>query len=171
MEEIDTQPIDNELTGRLDTPNGLSGDSISNNDDNEDNDDNKKRYRKLRKKLKSLKRNIIYFSREQVNDVWYPADFFIDNGYIPVIKGTLEYSYLIEVARPHFSYRPKLILKRNRRRDTSDNNDNIEYTFFGQDCLPFKLKLKRSQLPIEEISLLAMPDTDLFIFTDNLLKS
>ena len=194
----DITPEDNINNDDITLEDKDNNDDDDDNDDNDDNNDDKKqkrKYRRLRKRLKSLKRNIKFLDEILVNDIWYPGTFFIENGYIPVIKGTLEYDYLLRVVKPHFHYQPKLILKRYKRIRNSlherseiettsnvDSNDSetddknlkdemIEYSFFGEECLPFKLKIESYKIPIVDYQTLPIPEPDLFIFTDNLLKS
>lgn len=173
---------DNEI-GENDNCNSENSESNNSSDSSESDEEIvsnkvKKKIRKLKKKRKFLKKNIKSFKREFVDDVWYQSDFLNKNKYIPIIKGTEEYNFLIRLAIPHFNYIPKLIFKKHKGKqkdndkDKIENSQSIEYTFFGDNCLPLKINLSKNKIPIcEDLIILPMPDTEHYLFSDNLLKS
>ncbi len=164
INENKSQPdIDNEIDQDSDNDN----DNDSNNNSNSSDDDQsskrklKKKYKKLRKKRASIKNNIKYFNQQQVHDTWYQSHFLLK--YLPVIKGTLEYDYVLKLAANHGRDKPKVILKKN-------NKDLVDYSFFYPGSLPFKLSVTRDNLPIECVQQVETVQ-ELFLFSDNLLKS
>ena len=120
-------------------------------------------YYKQKKKLKSINHKLKRLNSNQVKDVWYPSDFL--NNYIPVLKSSQEYRYLLYLAKPIHSSYPNLILKQLYK-----DKVHMEYSLFYPNTLPFRLLVNKNDIPEDDINLYAMPDCDLFLFNDNLLK-
>ena len=143
----------------------------------------RKKYKKLKYRLKSIKKTIKFLKKDQVHDVWYPSNFL--HNYNPVIKGTLEYQRVIAVLRSYRMKLPHAILKKKDKdkesgKDTDKDKDKdkdkevykniINYSCFYEGALPFKLTIIDNTLP-DEITIKPVINPDLFLLTDNLLKS
>ena len=137
----------------------------------------RKKYKKLKYRLKSIKKTIKFLKKDQVHDVWYPSNFL--HNYIPVIKGTLEYQRVIILLKSYRMKLPHAILKKKTKEGDIDKDKDkdkegykniINYSCFYEGALPFKLTITDDILP-DEITMKPVINPDLFLLTDNLLKS
>ena len=120
-------------------------------------------YHKQQKRYNGLKHKIKKLTKNQEEDVWYPSNFL--NKFIPVIKDTPEYIYILNLIKPHFISNPSLILKQLDKK-----SDRFEYQVFQTGSVPFTFKIEKGDIPINDIILEKMPTTDLYLFNNNLLK-